>query len=160
MQLSASLPSLAEPPLLGTVGEAVEIRIARSREEIETLRQAWTAWPTHRDSDIDFYLMIIQSYAEVLRPHVIGLYRNGRPDAILVGRLERKQVTFRVGYFRAFRPWAHCLTFVYGALHGSASSENTEILVREVMKNLKQGDADVAVLEFVPLDSSLYRPAL
>jgi hypothetical protein len=28
------------------------------------------------------------------------------------------------------------------------------------MKNLKQGDADVAVLEFVPLDSSLYRPAL
>jgi hypothetical protein len=140
--------------------QSVEIKTARSLSEVEALREPWMAWPSHRDSDIDFYLMIVQSYPEVLRPHVIALYRDGAPAAILVGRLEKKRLAFNVGYLRPFRPWARCLTFVYGAIHGDASTENTRILVGEVMKSLKRDEADLAVLEFVPLESPLYQLAL
>src|ERR1700674_3067562 len=133
--------------------EQIEIRIARSLPEIESLRGSWAAWLGHRDSDIDFYLMIVQSYAEVLRSHVIALYRNGKPEAILVGRLEKKKLVLNIGYLRIFGPSAHCLTFVYGAIHGNASPENTQILLREVMSSLKQKEADFALLEVVPLDS-------
>ena len=118
------------------------------------------SWPGHRDSDIDFYLMIIGSYPEVLRPHVIVLSRDRKPEAILVGRLERKQLAFKVGYMRPFRRWARCLTFVYGALRGNASPENTRILVGEVMNCLKRDEADVAMLFFVPLDTDLYQCAV
>jgi hypothetical protein len=140
--------------------DAVEIRIARSVSEVEALREPWTAWGGHRDSDIDVVLMIIDSYPEALRPHVIALYRNGGPDAILIGRLERKRLTFKIGYLTIFRPLARCLTFVYGAIRGNASPENTQILVREVMKCMKQGEADVALLEFVPIESPLYQLGL
>jgi len=138
----------------------IEVRVARSVPEVETLREAWMGWPGHRDSDIDFYLMILQAYPEIVRPHVIALYRNGTPCAILVGRLDRRRLTFNVGYFRGVRMWARCLGFVYGALHGDASPENIEILLREVMNCLKRDEADVAALEFVPLDSPLYDLAL
>lgn len=138
----------------------VEIRTARSLNEIEALREAWQAWPSHRDSDIDFYRMIVGSYPQVVRPHVLALYRNGQPETILVGRLENKKLAFGVGYLRIFRLSARCLTFVYGAIHGNASSENIEILLREVVSSLKQNEADVAMLEFVPLDSPLYHLAL
>jgi hypothetical protein len=141
-------------------GDETEIRIARSLSEVEALREPWTAWPSHRDSDIDFYLMIVQSYPEVLRPHVIALYRNGKPEAILVGRLEQKRLAFNLGYLRPFQPWARCLTFVYGGVHGNASHENTQILLEEVMSSLKRNEGDLAMLEFVPLDSCLYRLAL
>jgi|HubBroStandDraft_2_1064218.scaffolds.fasta_scaffold47364_2 hypothetical protein len=141
-------------------GEKIEIRIARSLPEVEALRELWMAWPSHRDSDIDFFLMIVQSYPEVLRPHVIALYRDGEPTAIMVGRLEKKRLAFNIGYLRVFGPSARCLTFVYGAIHGDASPENTEILLREVMRSLKQKEADIAMLEFVPLDSPLYRLGL
>ena len=140
--------------------EEVEIRVARSLPEVEALRELWTAWPGHRDSDIDFYLMIVQSYPEVVRPHVIALYRRGEPVAILVGRLERKQLSFRMGYLPGFRLWARCLTFVYGAIHGDASPGSTEILVRSVINSLRQDEADVALLEFVPIDTPLYQLAL
>jgi hypothetical protein len=141
-------------------GKEIEIRVARSLPEVEALREPWVGWSGHRDSDIDFYLMIVQSYPEVVRPHVIALYRNGKPDAILVGRLERKRLRFGVGYLPAFRPWARCLTFVYGAIRGDASPQNTEMLLREVMKSLKRDEADLAMLELVPLASALYRLAL
>jgi hypothetical protein len=135
----------------------MHIRVARDFAEVEALREAWSKWPGHRDSEIDFYLMILRSYPEVLRPHVIALYRNGQPEAILVGRLEEKKLAFRVGYLTLFQPKARCLDFVYDGLRGNASPENTEILVREVMKCLRSGEADLALLEFIPVDSALYQ---
>lgn len=103
--------------------DGIEIRIARSPSEVEALREVWIRWGGHRDSDIDFVLTIIESYPEALRPHVISIYRDGQPDAILIGRLERKRIPFKIGYLKVFRPWARCLTFVYGALRGNAYSK-------------------------------------
>lgn len=141
-------------------GKQIEIRVARSIPEIEALRDPWVGWPGHRDSDIDFYLMIVQSYPEVVRPHVIALYRNGKPDAILVGRLERKQLTFGLGYISVFRPWCRCLTFVYAPIRGNASPANVNLLTQEILGCLKQDEADIAKLELVPVDSPLYHLAL
>ena len=135
----------------------VQIRVARDSAEVESLRDTWSKWPGHRDSEIDFYLMIVRSYPEVLRPHVIALYRKGQPEAILIGRLEEKRFAFKVGYLTLFRPRARCLDFVYDGLRGNASLENTEILVREVMNCLRSGEADLALLEFLPIDSVLYQ---
>lgn len=144
-----------------TIGEdKIDIRVARSISEVEALRELWMRRPGHRDSDIDFYLMIVQSYPEVLCPHVIALYRNDHPEAILIGRMEEKKISFPVGYLRTFGPKCHCLTFVYDAVRGNASVENVQILVREVMNCLMRDEADVALLEFVPLGSDLHRAAL
>jgi hypothetical protein len=138
----------------------IEVRVARSLAEVEQLREAWSAWPSHRDSDIDFYLMIVQSYPEVVRPHVMALYRNGELTAIMAGRLEKKRIPFSIGYLRPFRPWARCLTFVYGAIHGDASPGNTQLLLQELTASLQRDEADLALLEFVPLEMPLYRLAL
>jgi hypothetical protein len=138
----------------------LEIRIARTLPEVEALRGAWMAWPSHRDSDIDFYEMIVGSYPEVLRPHVLSLYRDGRLEAILVGRLEQKKLVFEVGYLRIRWPRVRCLTFVYGPIHGNTSRENIETLVSEAMRSLKRNEADVAKFEFVPVDSALYQLGL
>lgn len=140
--------------------QQTEVWVARSVADVEFLRDAWMRWQGHRDSDIDFYLMIVQSYAEALRPHVLALYRNGDLDAILVGRLERKRLAFSVGYLRPFCPWVRCITFVYGAMHGNCSLENTRIFLQEIMGELRRKEADIAILEFVPIDSPLYSRAV
>lgn len=147
------LPKQSDPGKL-------EVRIARTIDEVESLRLSWTSWGGHRDSDIDVVLMVIDSYPEALRPHVIALYRNGEPETILIGRLEEKQLAFKVGYVTLFRPKARCLNFVYGAMRGNCSEENTEIVVEEVVRCLKNGEANVALLEFVPVNAALFQKAL
>jgi hypothetical protein len=136
------------------------VSVARSAAEVEALRELWMSWPSHRDSDIDFYLMIVQSYPEVSRPHVLTLYRGGKPEAILVGRLEEKRLNFNIGYLHPFRPRARCLTFVYGGIHGDASPENARIFLEELVASLRRREADLAMLEFVPLESPMYELAL
>jgi hypothetical protein len=137
-----------------------EIRIARSISEVESLREPWEKWPGHRDSDIDFYLTIVQNSPSVLRPHVIVLSRDGRLESILIGRLEHRRLAFKIGYIKAFHLTTRCLVFVYGGNRGAASPENSELLIHEIMRNLRHHEADLAILEPLPVDAPLLEMAL
>lgn len=153
-------PIIESSPVVKSDAGKAELKIFRSLAELEILRDSWKAWPGHRDADIDIYRMVVESSKEVLRPHVIALYRDGKPDVILIGRLERKGFKFKVGYVPLYSPRVRCLTFVYGAVRGNSSPENILALLQEVLRCLHVSEADLAQFEFVRLDSPLYRLAL
>jgi hypothetical protein len=136
----------------------VHVRVLKTLAELEEVRAAWAAWPGHRDSRLDFYLAVLRSNPETERPHVIVIYREGRPDALLVGRLDHSRVGFRIGYAH-FRRRADILYFVYGAFRGNPSIANCELFVREIRRSLASGEADVAYLNFLKTDSDLHRLA-
>lgn len=64
------------------------VRTVRDLAHVDELKDFWASCPSHRDSDFDFYLFYLRNSTEVIRPHVIVLYRDGRPRALLAGRLE------------------------------------------------------------------------
>jgi Acetyltransferase (GNAT) domain len=136
----------------------VHIRVLKSLPELEEIRDQWEAWGGNRDSQIDCYLSLLQSRSDVLRPHVIVLYRGGQADTILVGRLDCGTLDFKVGYLH-FRPKATVLYFVYGALRGNASDENSRLVVNEICRSLAHSEADAAYLNFLPTDSHVYKLA-
>ena len=141
-------------------GDKIEVRVLRSPPELEGIREHWSKWPGHRDADIDFYLMVVQSLPGALRPHVVVLYRNGRPDVMLIGRLERTWVNSKIGYLRLPGIPARSLTFVYGGLRGNVSDEGSRILIGSVMQSLRSGEADFAFFHQPNTDSSIYKAAL
>jgi Acetyltransferase (GNAT) domain len=145
----ASLPG--EPAQLGE-----RIRVVRSVQEIEEIRDIWTAWLRHPNAEIDFYLRVLRSEPGILRPHVLVLYRDDAPVAMLVGRLLQTQIETRLGSARLFKIQARSLTFVYGGLGGDLSPENSKILIAEVMRSLREGEADLAAFRFVRTDSPFY----
>jgi len=143
-----------------TVELGPTIRILRTAAEFEELREAWTAWGGHLHSDIDFLSMLIESREEILNPHIIVVYRDAKPDAMLIGRLERAQINFKVGYLPLFKARARSLTFQYGALRGNPSDENCKEIIRAILRSLKSGEADMALLDHPSTDSFLYKRAL
>jgi hypothetical protein len=132
------------------------LRIARTISEVEDLRQVWTSWLCYPSSDIDFYLMKIRSSTQTLRPHVMVVYHNGLPDCMLVGRLDLKRLAVNIGYVRCYLPKARVLAFIRGGFLGKQSSENCELLTRGIVDSLRSGEADVAELKNVRVDSPLY----
>jgi len=135
------------------------VEVLRTPLALEQVRSAWESWPGHRDSDLDFYLTVIQSSGETVRPHVMVLYREGRADAILAGRLDRGAIDSRVGYLH-IRTRADILYFVYGALRGNKSAGNCELLVKGICESLSRGEADVAYLNLVRTDSQFHASAI
>jgi hypothetical protein len=134
---------------------AVEVRVARSFAEVERIRDAWSAWPSHRDSDIDFCLEFGWTRKQVVRPHVIVLYRQGLPEAMMVGWIERSRLESKIGYLQLPGMRASLLNFSYGGFLGKASAENCRDLVQSILGSLRQGEADVAVLDRLEVGSAL-----
>jgi hypothetical protein len=134
------------------------VKVLRTLPELEDIRRAWESWPGNRDSELDTYLACLQSIPVTVRPHVVVVERNGKPDAILVGRLDLGHVTCHLGYLRLNLP-AKILCFVYGALRGNPSKENCELIVNSVLKSLSDREADVAYMNFLREDSELCRLA-
>src|SRR5208283_2930663 len=140
-------------------GGQLALRIVTSVSEIEEIREFWTAWQSNPTSAIDNFLRILRYRSEIQRPHVIVVYRDGHPDSILVGRLEHTRISFKIGYLKLFQPQVRVLCFMHGGFLGNQSIENSEYVTREIMRCLSRGEADVARLEFVRTDSSLYGAA-
>ena len=130
-------------------------RVIRTREEIEDIRDLWVSWQSHPNSDIDFYLTVQRLRPTILRPHVIVVYNDGRPEAMLVGRIEHRNVECSIGYKRIFNPLARVMRFVYGGQLGSLSEETAQAAVKEVVHSLHRGEADLASFSLMRWDSPL-----
>lgn len=137
----------------------ITTQVLRTIPELQRLRHVWEEWQRHPNSDFDFYCTVLSSTPAILRPHVIVLYRDGTPDAMLVGRVETRRMEFRIGYGNLLRPQARTLTVVHGGLLGNSSAGNCALFVKEILVALRQGEADIAFFNEVQESSTLHRAA-
>lgn len=133
----------------------VSVKVLRTVSELEEIRAAWESWPGDRSSDLGLFLEVLRSNPNAVRPHVIVVYRDERPDAILIGRIDSTNFPLRVGYWRFGGPRVRMLTFLVGAQRGNSSPQASEILLREALSSLRRGEADVIRMSYVRLDSAL-----
>lgn len=139
---------------------ADRVTIARSPEEVEELRERWQRMPVRQvHSDIDFYLAVVRSRTEVLRPHVVHLERDGNPAALLAARLEEIPFEASVGYRVVHRPLLRTLTVAHGGLVGIDGEEPLRVLLRAVDESFRKGEADVIVFPSLRVGSAEYRVA-
>jgi len=137
-------------------GGQASLRILKAASEFEELRDAWSAWSDGPEADLDFFSIRLRHRREAVRPHVMVIYRDGRPDCILVGWLDQGAVAFKVGAFALFRSDARILRFVNGGFLGNQSRENSRFLLREIISSLDKQEAQAAEFSQLKADSPLY----
>jgi hypothetical protein len=132
------------------------LRILEAATEFEELRDAWSAWNHCPEADLDFFSIRLRHRRGVVRPHVIVVYRSGRPDCMLVGWLDQGPVTFKVGPFALFQCHARILRFVAGGFLGNQSWENSRLLMREIIKSLQNQEAQAVEFSQLKVGSPLH----
>jgi len=126
-------------------GSADFTRTLRTMEEFDEVCAAWEPAPNDPDSDPRVNMAIVSSRPEFVRPHVIVVYSGGHPCSMLLGRLERTRLDLRIGYFR-IRPQATRYAFEHGGPRGDGSESVCRLLIQELCRSLKSGEADLATL--------------
>jgi hypothetical protein len=134
----------------------LSLQVIETASDIQKTRDFWNSWPGTRDSDPDFFLFIAGIRPEVIGPRVILARRDGAPDAMLVGRLERRRIPIKFGYLHFSSPRMRVLNLIDGGLRGNASAENVDLLVGHVLKSLRNGDLDMAYFERLQVGSPLH----
>lgn len=124
------------------------------------MRGAWENMPRHFNADIDYFLTITASRAELIRPHVILLERAGRPQAIMIGRIAELVLRDRLIPGALRRPIGQVLQIVHGGIVGDLSPAHCAALLDEAEAALHRGEADAIFLSHIDISSPVYRMAL
>ena len=136
-----------------------DIQVARTLEDIHAIREVWAALQPHPNADPDFYQMILRGRSEVMRPHVVALRQRGAVRALAVARLEETTIDLKIGYQTVFAPRVRALIVIYGGLIGDHSAATADTLVSELMRSLKDGEADLVQLDWLDTHCALYERA-
>ena len=140
----------------------MELRIEtfRTKSELEVVRDFWISTHTHRDADLEFYQFLSELFPHVIMPHVIAVYDGAKPKALIVGRIEKRSLDIRIGYWRLRTPKLRTLTFVHGGVIGQLSEEEFLAVVRCILSSLENGEATLARFEALDIASPLYKRAI
>lgn len=139
-----------------------KIVAATNFEEIEAIRPIWEQMQRDEphpvpNADIDRYLCVVKTGGDDVRPHVMVMKCDGRPVAIMIGRIEKRRLDLKLGYKALFSPALRCLSIVYGGIIGHPSAELCKVLIGEVMNVLLRGQADLAFFNHLRIDSPIYK---
>lgn len=139
-----------------------EIKVATSLEEIEEIRPIWEQMQRDEPSpvpnaDIDRYLSVIKTSGDDVRPHVMVMKYNGRPVAIMIGRIEQRRLDLKLGYKTLFSPMLRCLSIVYGGIISQPSAELSEVLIGELMKKFRSQKVDVLFFNRLKTETAFYQ---
>lgn len=132
------------------------LRVLRSIAEIEGMRDHWARLQWHPNSDIDFYRIVLESLPGIVSPYVLVCSRGGVPAVILVGKVEASRLNVRVGYWTAPGPQIRNLVFIHGGLLGTPTAQECDLLVRQIVNSLRDGEADIARFNHLRTDDPLY----
>ena len=140
--------------------EPYQVVVARSAEEIGSLRAAWKTLLEQQESPVfnaepDRFLTLVGAQQDA-RPHVILLTRDGQPVALVAGSIARTQIRCRLGYWRIWLPHLRCLSILYGGLLGQMTEEVSRVLLGEIRRALAASEADVVFLNHLNTESALY----
>ncbi len=151
-----TMPAATSVALCKTAPVTSQVRIIRTLEDLESIRTYWQRWALHPNADIDAYISVLQSMPSA-KPLVLVAFRNGLPDAMLLGRSDPGDLSIRFGYKTIASPTLRRLVFIYQGLLGDASTANCNSLVAAVSACLRRNEADVAFFNRLNIDSALYR---
>jgi hypothetical protein len=136
------------------------VKVARTVNEIKTLKSDWEKLQWHPNASYSYYLGLLEARSAIKRPHVTTLFEDGLPRAMIVGRIETGHLQIKIGY-RGL--WAHKLRFLsisYGGVLGDTSPFCCDMLIDELSNAIRRKEADVIYLNHLNANSPLYASAV
>lgn len=131
------------------------VTVARTIEEVEEMRENWESLQLFPIADIDYFLTVINHRKNVVRPHVLMLCREEKPETLVVGRIEYLFKPFMFMGKILFRSKVKALFIDIGCLVGDLSIKNSATIISELIKSLKMREADVVSFNEVSTDSNI-----
>jgi Acetyltransferase (GNAT) domain len=148
--------NFAQTPPIQDIGH---IRVITTIEEIEDIRPLWEHWQRHPSTTIDAFLESLQGDKTLACPFVMLAYLKNEPQCLLVGRILETKLEFNIGYFPLYRTQGRVLSILDKGVLGDVPEQCSELLIKAVMDRLAKGDADMAHLACLPIESPIYDKA-
>jgi hypothetical protein len=133
-----------------------DIRIVRSLEDIEGVRAIWEALQVHPESNLDYYLESLKKDPTIVAPCVILSSAAKRDPVLVVGRIIETDLVFKIGYLPVYKTRGRVLSILEQGVLGDCRDQDAEHIIAFIMNLLAEGEADMAHLASLSIESPIY----
>ena len=130
--------------------------IIRRLEDIQKIRPLWERWQNHPHSNIDAYLEDFKIKKDILSPYLILVSKEKDDKALIIGRILKTKLFFKVGYLSIYRTKAKVLQILDNGVLGDVNEEEAYCVINHIVEMLEEGEADMAHLAGLMVESPLY----
>ena len=139
-----------------------EIEIIEEIEGLARIRPLWEHMQRQNtlpcpDADIDRYLARLEPIKKTSRPYIVIAYHDDQPRAMLIGRIGPTHIPCRIGHITFLKAPMRSIRVDHGGILGNPVPEVCSVLVDTLYKTLREGQADVAIFDYLPMDTNFYR---
>lgn len=138
---------------------ASQIRVLRSREDIEAVRADWAGLGSLPEHDFETYWSSIRDGKRPVEPYVVAHLEEGRLRSALLGWVESTHVSLKLGYWTALRLPVRRIVLPVQGLLGPGDGGTLPEMVERVVAELRDRRADVAAFEYLEEGSALHGAA-
>jgi len=135
------------------------VKIFRDINDLEEIKDFWKGLTYYPYTDFDYYLQIAASDKEFLRPYIILLTLDNRPITLLIGRIKNTKTKIKIGYKDIHKVKTKILEILYAGFLGDQSLDVCHLLIDTIKKSLKAGEADIAYLKYLSINSNIFKTA-
>jgi hypothetical protein len=139
-----------------------EIVTATNFEEIEAIRPIWEQMQHNEpfavpNADVRRYVAGIKALGDETQPYIVLVKIGGRPAAMVIGRIERRPIVFKLGYKTISRRTLKCLSVVYGGVIGQPPRDLCVLLLGELTNTLRRRKVEMIFFNHLRTDSPISR---
>lgn len=140
-----------------------EIIVIKNNEGIEGIRTVWVQMQQSEphpviNADVDRYLSVNQTYGNSrVQPYIILIRKDGRPAAMLIGRIKEMPIRLRLGYKTVISPKLKCLSVVYGGIIGRPANDACTLLIEKLMEILRRREVEAVCFSHLRTDSCIFQ---
>lgn len=139
----------------------VHVSVARNEDDVQALRDIWNSFDiTDIDSDIDYFLMVVAEGGEERRPHVLHIRDESGRDMLVVARIEVLALPLRFGYRTFGTVRLRAIVISFDGILGTRNRADEELVLEQLSRSLKNGDADLVVMRNVDVTGDRYSAAI
>jgi CelD/BcsL family acetyltransferase involved in cellulose biosynthesis len=129
-----------------------------SLSELEGVREVWERLQASANVEFDAYVALLRAHADTMRPYVLRLDDDGATSGLVIGRVERRPQSVRLGYLRVPLPRMEILVVMHGGLLGEAATDAERVL-RALLDAVRSERLDALYVSRLPVGSPLHQRA-
>lgn len=133
--------------------EKYKITSVTSEVGLDELRPVWEAMQWHPGADFEFFKLILQSRKTIISPCILVASENGRPVALLAGRIETAKLPVRFGYMALGKIPIRRLVVIEGGFMGVQTEELWQQFLAYSSGLLVERQLNLAMLEQIQIAS-------
>ncbi|NOZ61317.1 MAG: GNAT family N-acetyltransferase [Calditrichaeota bacterium] len=134
----------------------IRYKIFTDLQKLDDIESFWKKNQIHPYHDFQYYQLCASVEKDFISPYMVAIYKNDVIEALLVGTIRNKKISYRFGYKKIFSHQVPTLAVAYRGYFGNLSDEIIETMLRALNRGMKDKMFDQIAFDHLNRESRFF----